>query len=509
MKILIFILIFYISCFSAIKPDWVSKFGISSKFPEEIYFTGFGVSNDKKISQNEKFQQAKMFAQNALIQTIQVKVSSENVASIIEKSVNGKIVLTNEVNSTIVSKTNLNVEGIKYEVFNDEKTKCIYVLAILNKLTSAMLYKKRFERNIIELKQIYRQVDTLLKQNDIAAAQLAFSDCEKKCFKIEEVILILSHLDEGFIDIEKIKIYLTIKDALYQLNSLKDKHDIYFGGHKQLQSAEKRFEQIKQVVPTELLSQLFIIYYEDCFICMLDLNTSYKTAEEILNNCKENFKTTFGIEDKYMNISIDLKVDKPENNDYDQYRIIDTSEIQENMKSMFFKYLNNTKYIKIPNELAIMLISLPILNDNCVRISFEEKQNIKENVLQWNEYIEIASKKYNVDKTLIKSVIAQESCGNPDAISRKGAKGLMQLMDETAEKIGVTNSFDPFQNILGGTKYLKLLLEQFNGNEKLAVASYNAGPDKVQLYGGIPPYHETKKYVIKVQKFKKIFKEEI
>jgi len=110
--------------------------------------------------------------------------------------------------------------------------------------------------------------------------------------------------------------------------------------------------------------------------------------------------------------------------------------------------------------------------------------------------IQECSKRHNVPVELICGVILQESGGNHKAVSHAGAKGLMQLMPGTARRFGVTNSFDAKQNIEGGTKYLRFLLDRFNGNYKLALAGYNAGEANVEKYGNkIPPFAETKAYV--------------
>lgn len=119
----------------------------------------------------------------------------------------------------------------------------------------------------------------------------------------------------------------------------------------------------------------------------------------------------------------------------------------------------------------------------------------------YDAIIRRAAERYNVPEALIRGIITAESAGNPQAQSGAGAKGLMQLMDATARDLGVRNSFDPEENIMGGTKYIRDMLNAFGGDERIALAAYNAGPGNVRKYNGIPPFSETQAYVRNVLRY--------
>ena len=114
------------------------------------------------------------------------------------------------------------------------------------------------------------------------------------------------------------------------------------------------------------------------------------------------------------------------------------------------------------------------------------------------DHVRVASDTHGVDPDFIRAVIKAESGANPRAVSRKGARGLMQLMPATADKLGVSDAFDPAQNVNGGTRYLRELLLRYHGDAIKALAAYNAGPQRVDRYDGVPPYDETRRYVASI-----------
>jgi len=149
-----------------------------------------------------------------------------------------------------------------------------------------------------------------------------------------------------------------------------------------------------------------------------------------------------------------------------------------------------------PTDKRFKIFMRDIRKDKQLRTLLKMSRSV--NPAEYDHIIKTCSDKYGVSASLIKAVIRAESGYNPNAVSHKGASGLMQLMPGTAKSLKVSNSFDPKDNVEGGVKYLRFLLDTFKGDVSLALAAYNAGLSKVAKYGGIPPYAETRNYVNKV-----------
>ncbi len=199
-----------------------------------------------------------------------------------------------------------------------------------------------------------------------------------------------------------------------------------------------------------------------------------------VNSIENNFTALQGISDK-LNYDESAGVSGVENKDFKTI-------LEEKMKK------NSPETEKLP-EVSKETISDIVESDKKEAINLKSKIDLKAQMTDIDEIVETFSSKYNIDGDFIKAIIKQESGFNPNATSKKGAMGLMQLMPSTAKSLGVIDAYNPWENVEGGVKYLKGLLDRFNNDEKLALAAYNAGPNAVKKYGGIPPYKETQNYV--------------
>lgn len=159
---------------------------------------------------------------------------------------------------------------------------------------------------------------------------------------------------------------------------------------------------------------------------------------------------------------------------------------------------NGSKAAYIPSSFTKTNIVDPLQQYTKDYTGMTTFSNVLAGANQYATIIQKAATTYNVPEKLIAAVMKKESNFNANAVSHAGASGLMQLMPRTAQYLGVQNAFDPEQNIMGGTKYLRQMLDKFDNNISLALAAYNAGPGNVKKYNGIPPFKETTNYVNKV-----------
>jgi len=169
--------------------------------------------------------------------------------------------------------------------------------------------------------------------------------------------------------------------------------------------------------------------------------------------------------------------------------------------TLIYSYPNSENVSVFTDQKPTHISNYSVLKFECFACDPHSKINwhtVKLNTKSFSQEIDSESKLNNINPALVRALIHAESAFNPQAISRVGAQGLMQLMPATAKELGVTNALDAEQNIAGGTQYIAQLLQQFNGDIKLATAAYNAGPNAVKKYKGVPPYKETQVYVKRV-----------
>ncbi|MFW5450490.1 MAG: lytic transglycosylase domain-containing protein [Methylophagaceae bacterium] len=170
-------------------------------------------------------------------------------------------------------------------------------------------------------------------------------------------------------------------------------------------------------------------------------------------------------------------------------------------QTIIYKYPQSDESMVFTDQKPTHVTDYEVLKFDCFACNPHSTINwhtVKLNLTSYADDITLAAHLHNVDPALVRAVIHAESAFNAKAKSSKGATGLMQLMPATAKELGVNNALNATDNINGGAKYLAQLLQAFNGDIKLATAAYNAGPNAVKKYNGIPPYEETKVYVERV-----------
>jgi soluble lytic murein transglycosylase-like protein len=167
--------------------------------------------------------------------------------------------------------------------------------------------------------------------------------------------------------------------------------------------------------------------------------------------------------------------------------------LQDGRTTRLYISSDNKSFVDVPTENIASFEAVPVEATPPAPVPAAKPQTL-------TDIVRDASDKHLIDEDLINSVIRAESDSNPKAVSRKGAQGLMQLMPATARNLGVTNSFDSRENVEAGTRYLHEMLVKFDFDLAKALAAYNAGPNRVSQYKGVPPYNETRAYVARIIK---------